>query len=53
MAYAMFFNLFLLGAEVFKEFYSDTEHLLYTRYWFQGLGERTGPWCPTPGRRWR
>jgi molybdopterin-containing oxidoreductase family membrane subunit len=39
MAYAMFLNLFLHGAEVFKEFYSDTEHLLYTRYWFLGLGE--------------
>jgi molybdopterin-containing oxidoreductase family membrane subunit len=39
MAYAMFLNLFLHGAEVFKEFYSDTEHLLYTRYWFWGLGE--------------
>jgi len=39
MAYAMFFNLFLHGAEAFKEYYSDTEHLLYTRYWYQGLGE--------------
>jgi len=39
MAYAMFLNLFLHGAEVFKEFYSNTEHLLYTRYWFLGLGE--------------
>ncbi len=39
MAYAMFLNIFLHGAEVFKEFYSDTEHLLYTRYWFLGLGE--------------
>ena len=38
MAYAMFLNLFLHGAEAFKEFYSDTEHLLYTRYWFLGLG---------------
>ena len=42
MAYAMFLNLFLHGAEAFKEYYSDTEHLLYTRYWFQGLdGHRT------------
>lgn len=42
MAYATFLNLFLHGAEVFKEFYSDTEHLLYTRYWFLGLdGNRT------------
>ena len=39
MAYAMFLNLFLHGAEAFKEYYSNTEHLLYTRYWFQGLGE--------------
>jgi molybdopterin-containing oxidoreductase family membrane subunit len=39
MAYAMFLNLFLHGAEAFKEFYSDTEHLLYTRYWYWGLGE--------------
>ena len=42
MAYAMFLNLFLHGAEAFKEYYSNTEHLLYTRYWFQGLdGHRT------------
>ncbi len=38
MAYAMFLNLFLHGAEAFKEYYSDTEHLLYTRYWYEGLG---------------
>jgi molybdopterin-containing oxidoreductase family membrane subunit len=38
MAYAMFLNLFLHGAEAFKEYYSDTEHLLYTRYWYSGLG---------------
>jgi molybdopterin-containing oxidoreductase family membrane subunit len=37
MAYAMFVNLFLHGAEAFKEYYSGTEHLLYTRYWFQGV----------------
>src|SRR5262245_31474355 len=37
MAYAMFVNLFLHGAEAFKEYYSHTEHLLYTRYWFQGI----------------
>jgi molybdopterin-containing oxidoreductase family membrane subunit len=39
MAYAMFLNLFLHGAEAFKEYYSNTEHLLYTRYWYEGLGE--------------
>ena len=38
MAYAMFLNLFLHGAEAFKEYYSNTEHLLFTRYWFEGLG---------------
>jgi Ni/Fe-hydrogenase subunit HybB-like protein len=37
MAYAMFVNLFLHGAEAFKEYYSNSEHLLYTEYWFQGL----------------
>lgn len=42
MAYAVFINLFLHGAEAFKEYYSNTEHLLYTRYWFEGLdGHRT------------
>ena len=38
MAYATFLNLFLHGAEAFKEYYSDTEHLLFTRYWYEGLG---------------
>jgi Ni/Fe-hydrogenase subunit HybB-like protein len=38
MAYATFINLFLHGAEAFKEYYSNTEHALYTRYWFQGIG---------------
>jgi molybdopterin-containing oxidoreductase family membrane subunit len=38
MAYAMFLNLFLHGAEAFKEYYSATEHLLYTQYWYSGLG---------------
>ena len=41
MAYAMFLNLFLLGAELFKEYYSATEHLLYTQYFWSGLGEHT------------
>jgi molybdopterin-containing oxidoreductase family membrane subunit len=39
MAYAMFINLFMLGAEVFKEYYSDTTHLLYTEYLYEGIGE--------------
>jgi Ni/Fe-hydrogenase subunit HybB-like protein len=41
MAYAMFLNLFLHGAEAFKEYYSATEHLLYTRYWYSGVGGHT------------
>ena len=41
MAYAMFLNLFLLGAEVFKEVYSNTEHLIHMRYMFVGIGEHT------------
>ncbi|MBI5851821.1 MAG: polysulfide reductase NrfD [Planctomycetes bacterium] len=41
MAYAMFINLFLLGAEVFKDVYSDTEHLVHMRYMFFGIGEHT------------
>lgn len=41
MAYAMFLNLFLHGAEAFKEYYSNTEHLLNTRYWYSGVGGHT------------
>jgi molybdopterin-containing oxidoreductase family membrane subunit len=39
MGYAMFVNLFLLGAELFKEVYSATEHLLFTRHVWMGIGE--------------
>ncbi|MFL5264051.1 MAG: NrfD/PsrC family molybdoenzyme membrane anchor subunit, partial [Anaeromyxobacteraceae bacterium] len=39
MSYAMFINLFLLGAEVFKEYYSATEHLVFTQYLWSGIGE--------------
>ena len=41
MAYAMFLNLFLLGAEVFKEVYSNTEHLIHMRYMFVGIDGQT------------
>ncbi len=41
MAYAMFVNLFLLGAELFKEYYSATEHLAFTRYLWNGLDGHT------------
>lgn len=39
MAYTMFLNLFMLGAEVFKDVYSNTEHLVHMRYMFVGIGE--------------
>jgi molybdopterin-containing oxidoreductase family membrane subunit len=39
MAYFMGFNLFLLGAEVFKEYYSGTEHVIHMQYMFAGVGE--------------
>lgn len=37
MAYAMFINLFLFGAEIFKEYYSNTAHLVHTQYLYSGL----------------
>jgi Ni/Fe-hydrogenase subunit HybB-like protein len=40
MAYAMFINLFLFGAEVFREFYSGTSHLVHHQYLFFGLDGR-------------
>ncbi len=44
--YALFINLFLLGAEVFKEYYSNTIHLAPLQYLYQGLhGHRAlVPW---------
>jgi molybdopterin-containing oxidoreductase family membrane subunit len=42
MAYSMGFNLFLYGAEIFKEYYSNTHHLVHFQYLFFGLhGERS------------
>jgi molybdopterin-containing oxidoreductase family membrane subunit len=38
MAYAMFLNLFLHGAEAFKEYYSHTQHFIFTRHLYLGLG---------------
>ena len=37
MAYAMFLNLFLFGAEIFKEYYSDTHHLIHYQYLYSGI----------------
>ena len=42
MAYAMFVNLFLLGAEVFKEVYSQSQHVVHFNYLFVGIGEPSG-----------
>ena len=39
MVYAMFIYLFFSIAEFFKEFYSDTEHLIYWKYLLFGIGE--------------
>jgi len=37
MTYTMLINLFLLGCEVFKEFYTDSTHVLSARYLFLGI----------------
>jgi molybdopterin-containing oxidoreductase family membrane subunit len=37
IAYAMFVNLFLLTAEIFKEYYSDTIHIAPLKYLLEGL----------------
>jgi molybdopterin-containing oxidoreductase family membrane subunit len=39
MAYAMALNLFLTGAEAFKEFYAGGQQAVYTHYFYFGLGE--------------
>lgn len=46
IAYAMAINLFLLGAEVFKEYYSQTTHLSSMQYLFSGLDGKRAlvPW---------
>jgi molybdopterin-containing oxidoreductase family membrane subunit len=43
MAYAMGFNLFLFGAEIFKEFYSNTHHVVHYEYLFFGLHGESSP----------
>jgi Ni/Fe-hydrogenase subunit HybB-like protein len=37
IAYAMFLNLFLLSAELYKEYYSQTVHIASFKYLFEGL----------------
>ncbi|WP_045031570.1 sulfate reduction electron transfer complex DsrMKJOP subunit DsrP [Draconibacterium sediminis] len=39
MVYSMFIYLFFTIAELFKEFYSGTEHLLYWKYLLFGIGD--------------
>ena len=46
MAYAMAVNLLLFAAEVFKEFYSDTHHLVHYQYLFRGLHGEPSPIAP-------
>ncbi len=41
MVYAMFIYLFFTVAELFKEFYSGTEHILYWKYLLFGIGENS------------
>jgi molybdopterin-containing oxidoreductase family membrane subunit len=43
MAYAMGFNLFLTFAEIFKEYYSDTQHLVHIQYLFSGFHDQPSP----------
>ena len=46
---ALQINLFMIGAEIFTEFYSETAHTVSARYLFFGLGEadRLVPWIYT------
>ena len=46
MAYAMGFNLFLFGAEIFREYYSNTHHLVHYEYLFSGLHGKASPIAP-------
>lgn len=49
MVYAMAINLFLLGSEIYKEYYSATEHLSPMKYLYQGLDGHNNltPWIWT------
>ena len=46
MAYAMGLNLFLFGAEIFKEYYSDTHHIVHYEYLFFGHAGHPSPLAP-------
>ncbi len=49
MAYAMFVNLFLFGAEIFRDYYSSTREIIHYQYLFGG-----GPYghSPVAGYAW-
>ena len=49
IAYAMFINLLLFGAELFKEYYTATKHLAPMQYLLQGLHGHSAlvPWIWT------
>ncbi|OGP65448.1 MAG: polysulfide reductase [Deltaproteobacteria bacterium RBG_13_53_10] len=49
IAYAMFLNLFLLSAELYKEYYSQTIHIASFKYLFEGLHDQKQlvPWIWT------
>ena len=51
MAYAMFFNLFLLGAEIFKEFYSAHRAPALHAVPLVGHREQPGAGARSPGSR--
>ncbi|MBC8414224.1 polysulfide reductase NrfD, partial [bacterium] len=46
ITFAMAFNLFLLGSEIFKEVYSDSQHIAALHYLYTGLHghDRLVPW---------
>jgi molybdopterin-containing oxidoreductase family membrane subunit len=46
IAYSMFLNLFLLSAELYKEYYSQTVHIASFKYLFEGLHDHQQlvPW---------
>jgi len=46
MAYAMFINLFLFGAEVFRDYYSSTHHIIHYEYLFGGGRYGASPIAP-------
>jgi len=46
MAYAMFVNLFLFGAEIFRDYYSSTHEIIHYQYLFGGGRYGDSPIAP-------